>query len=671
MKTIKKYNNHLQNEESPYLLQHAHQPVDWYPWGSEAFEKAKTENKLIIISIGYSACHWCHVMAHESFEDLETAEIMNENFVCIKIDREERPDTDAYYMDAVNLITGRGGWPLNCITLPSGEAVWGGAYFPKAQWKRILQELNSSWKRSPADFIRAANDINKEIKKYNKIGLTAEKHNISTGELKKLLEITLDRGDIKNGGFKEAPKFPMPGLWQAFLKAWFYTKDDKLLEHTVLTLDKMIAGGLYDRVGGGFARYSVDGIWQVPHFEKMLYDNAQMLSLYSQAYKLTKKKTYKKIVYQTLDFLLSELHSPNGGFYSALDADSEGEEGKYYVWTEKEIDEILAEKSLMFKKYFSISSGGNWENGKNILYAKVSIDDFASQNNLEVKIFEKEIDENLKLLHRKRKKRVAPALDNKIITSWNALLIKGFADAYEAFSYEKCLQLSEDLTTLILKRLQKNGMIWRLSKQMGENVPGFLDDYAYFISALIKLFEHTGNEYYFSSAKLMTDFVMENFYDKEKGLFYYSYKHGVDVPMRKSELVDNVMPSSSAVMAGNLFLLSKITGNVSYLSVYEGLTARMVDAVKGNLRFHYYWFELLCYGVYPFREAVISGSEARSNAVEIRFVFRPDLITVLCSNQSELSLLKDRYKNDNVFYLCENGACKLPVHTVNDFWNLV
>jgi uncharacterized protein YyaL (SSP411 family) len=363
------FKNKLANESSPYLLQHARNPVDWYPWGSEALEKAKSDNKLIIISIGYAACHWCHVMEHESFEDESVAKVMNDFYVSIKVDREERPDVDQIYMDAAYLITGRGGWPLNIIALPDGRPVFAGTYFRKNDWTKILLYFKDLYQKEPETFNQEASKLTDAIKNMKIPGVEEKKSAFTKEDLDEAFNKIISEIDFTYGGTKGSPKFPMPGIYQFLLTYHFHTNNPRAIEAITTTLDKMASGGIYDHLGGGFARYSTDEIWKVPHFEKMLYDNAQLVSLYSNAYKIIGDQNYKKVVYETLEFIKREMTDKSGGFYSSLDADSEGEEGKYYVWTKEEIDKLLGEKAEIFCEYFNVSSSGNWE-GKNILYIR-------------------------------------------------------------------------------------------------------------------------------------------------------------------------------------------------------------------------------------------------------------------------------------------------------------
>ena len=435
---IMKFRNKLADETSPYLLQHANNPVNWYPWGNEALEKAKSENKLLIISIGYAACHWCHVMEHESFEDTSVARVMNDSYVSIKVDREERPDIDQIYMDAAYLLTGRGGWPLNVIALPDGRPVYAGTYFRKDDWVKILNYFSDLYQKEPETFDQEAGKLTNALKGMKVPGVDEKSSSFTKDEIDESFKKIISYLDFTNGGTSGAPKFPMPNIYQFLLTYHFHTKNPKALEAVTITLDKMADGGIYDQIGGGFARYSTDDIWKVPHFEKMLYDNGQLVSIYSNAFKVTGNENYKRIVYETLEFIQRELTDTSGGFYSSLDADSEGEEGKYYVWSKKEIDDLLGKNSELFCDYYSVTSIGYWK-GNNILFINQKKEDLLKKYKISEEAFDSVINKSKKILFEERSKRIRPGLDDKILTSWNALMLRGYVDAYFAFGDKKFL----------------------------------------------------------------------------------------------------------------------------------------------------------------------------------------------------------------------------------------
>ncbi|HZY38994.1 MAG TPA: thioredoxin domain-containing protein, partial [Mucilaginibacter sp.] len=491
--------NHLANSTSPYLLQHANNPVEWYPWGSEALQKAKDENKLILVSIGYSACHWCHVMEHESFEDEKVAAVMNEYFVCIKVDREERPDVDQIYMGAVQLMSGRGGWPLNCICLPDQRPIYGGTYFKKNDWVGLLFSLADFYKNKPDEAEEYAYRLTKGIQEYESVGLVTEQAEYTKNDLEQIIGNWKKYFDKTEGGLGNAPKFPMPNNWQCLMRYAHLMKDDSVAEQTRLTLHKMAFGGIYDHIGGGFARYSVDGRWHVPHFEKMLYDNAQLLSLYSEAYTWSPDPLYAQIADEIVTFTLRELTSPEFGFYSALDADSEGKEGKFYIFTKTEINEILGDDAGLFCIYYHITDDGNWdEEASNVLFRRETDEKLAGKIGLPVNILNKKIQASRQKVFAARSHRVRPGLDYKILASWNGLMLKGLCDAYRAFDKPQYLEIALKNADFILNNLvDANG---RLSRVKSDKI-AFLDDYANVADAFIALYEVTFNEDWLSHAR--------------------------------------------------------------------------------------------------------------------------------------------------------------------------
>ena len=429
------YTNHLIDESSPYLLQHAHNPVDWYPWSEEALTKAKEENKMLIISVGYAACHWCHVMEHESFEDTTVARIMNEHFVSIKVDREERPDVDDVYMTACQMSTGEAcGWPLNAFALPDGRPVWAGTYFPKKQWLEILRYFQQLNEQNPGRIETFATQLLNGLRSRDIMTLEDSDSILNQDSYQKLADNLLSNVDFREGGSKGAPKFPMPTNMDFLLDYHYRAQDLDALEAVNKTLTKMAYGGIYDQLGGGFARYSTDAIWKVPHFEKMLYDNSQLISLYAKAYRQSKDELYKTTIEETIEFVERELGDPSGGFYSSLDADSEGEEGKYYVWEMEAVERILNDEREVevISAYYNLSKRGNWEDGKNILHRKKSISEVAGELDLEEAAFQELLEGAKKKLFKARQKRVRPGLDNKILTSWNGLMLQAYVDAYKA-----------------------------------------------------------------------------------------------------------------------------------------------------------------------------------------------------------------------------------------------
>ncbi|HLK27259.1 MAG TPA: thioredoxin domain-containing protein, partial [Puia sp.] len=543
---MKTFTNRLAKETSPYLLQHAHNPVDWYPWGEEALQRAKRENKPILVSIGYAACHWCHVMERESFEDKETAELMNANFINIKIDREERPDLDHIYMDAVQAITGSGGWPLNVFLTPDAKPFYGGTYFPprafhnRPSWKDVLIGISESFKQKENEIDVQAENLLDHLMQSNSFGKKRSDdeddfENVFNKEnLYQVFENIMKSADKEDGGFGHAPKFPQTFTIQFLLHYYYFTKNEEALRQACLSLDKMIYGGIYDQIGGGFARYSTDNKWLVPHFEKMLYDNALLIIVLSECYQITKKDLYKNAIEETIGFVKRELASPEGGFYSSLDADSEGEEGKYYVWTKKEIDEILKDESEMFYSFYDVSERGNWE-GENILHIKKSASEFAEQRNIDEKELIQSIGLSKQKVLKEREKRTRPALDNKIILSWNALMNIALSKASAALGNIEYKDLAVRNMSYLLENLKGDDthLLFHCNSNGQSKFPGFLDDYAFVVSALIQLQEITSDSAYLLKAKEFTEYVIENFSANDDIQFFYTHKKQNDIIIRK------------------------------------------------------------------------------------------------------------------------------------------
>jgi uncharacterized protein len=668
-----KIQNKLANETSPYLLQHANNPVDWYPWGTEALEKAKAEKKLLVISIGYAACHWCHVMEHESFEDASVAQVMNDFYVSIKVDREERPDVDQIYMDAAYLITGRGGWPLNVIALPDGRPVFAGTYFRKNDWTKVLLYFKDLYLKEPETFNTEAEKLTNAIKSFKVPGLGEGNKSFVKEDLDESFSKIISYIDFENGGTKGAPKFPMPGIYQFLLTYYFHTKNPKALEAVTTTLDKMANGGIYDHIGGGFARYSTDDIWKVPHFEKMLYDNGQLVSLYSNAYEVTGNELYRKVVFETLDFIEREMTDESGGFYSSLDADSEGEEGKYYVWTKQEIDNLLGEKSELFCDYYSVNLPGNWEEN-NILFITQEKEDLLKKYQIEEDLFDLIISESKKILFEARNKRVKPGLDDKILTSWNALMLRGYVDAYSAFGEKKFLDAAIKNGEFIpnnmmsddgrLNRNYKNGSPRRSTsaKPGKSSINAFLDDYAYTIEAFITLYEATFDEKWIYNSQKLADYVLIHFKDEQSDFFFYTSDLDDPLIARKIDFSDNVTPSSNSSLAAGLFTLSKFFFKENYEELAGNLVKSTKNAAVMNPTFHSNWLSLAIKLSFPFYELGVVGENSEKEREKIGKHFLPNIILFGSRDESSLEILENRYiKGKTLFYVCENRTCKLPV----------
>ena len=666
--------NHLIHETSPYLLQHAHNPVNWYPWSDEAWEKAKRENKLVLVSIGYSSCHWCHVMERESFEDSATARMMNENYISIKVDREERPDVDQVYMNAVQIMTGSGGWPLNCFTLPDGRPIYGGTYFPNESWKEVLVKLNDFYKSNPDKAKQYAEELVRGIHQSEPFKIKSTEPKFSPGVLTQMVDNWKKSFDAKEGGPNRAPKFPMPNNYEFQLRYYHATKDESVLNHVLLTLDKMAFGGIYDQLGGGFARYSTDALWKVPHFEKMLYDNAQLVSLYTYAYQLTRKDLYKNIVYETLGFIEREMTSADGGFYSALDADSEGEEGKYYVWKKEELERHLGEKAKIFFEYFNVNQTGLWEHGNYILLRKETDEEIARKLDVSVDELRRIISESKKMLLKEREKRIRPGLDDKIITSWNAMMLKAYCAAYDVFGEKKFLDAALKAANFILKSsVQKDGGIQHhthpkmLSDKLKKENPGFLDDYSFLSEALIALYQSSLDERWLNEAKRLTDYAVKNFYDEPSGMFHYTSALSPQLISRQKEIMDNVIPSSNSSMTRVLFELSLYFEEKNFKKISQRMLNNIVDDLEGYGAYYSNWAIRLLYEVYPFHEVAIAGKDAQEKLRELNRPYLPNKIIAASESASSLLLLQDRFVNGRtMIYICQNNVCKLPVTQVSD-----
>ncbi|MBT3208512.1 MAG: thioredoxin domain-containing protein [Bacteroidetes bacterium] len=658
-----KYTNSLANESSPYLLQHAHNPVNWYPWGKEALEKAKSENKLIIISIGYAACHWCHVMEHESFENEEVANYMNQNFICIKVDREERPDIDQIYMNAVQLIAGRGGWPLNCIALPDGRPIYGGTYFKPKQWLDMLKQILDFANNQADKAEQQAKTLTNGIQTGEMISMSTEEADFSVRDLDDIFANWKINLDYTYGGHKRAPKFPLPVGYQ-FLQHYHYlTENADASKAVTLTLDKMAEGGIYDQIGGGFARYSVDKYWKAPHFEKMLYDNAQLVGLYSSVFKQTKDKNYKTIVRETLEFINRELKSADGGFYSSLDADSEGEEGMFYVWSFNELKQILGKDADLIIDYYNVKENGNWENSQNILFKSGNDKKLADRYKLTENELSSKITKTKKILLEERAKRIRPALDDKIITSWNALMQKAYVDAFEVFENSDYLDIAlQNAEFIITKIKMPDNRLYRNYKNGKASINAFLDDYAFTIAAFISLYQATFDEKWLHEAKQLTDYANAHFYNKTSGMFYYTSDVDPELIARKMEISDNVIPASNSEMAKNLFLLGKYFYNDTYLNMSQ----KMLNNVKQNAldggAYYANWDILMAWFVSPPYEVVIIGKEFETFRKEFNKYYLPNVFLSGGKTEGKLFMHKNKFiEGQTTIYVCQNKECKLPV----------
>lgn len=655
--------NRLAESGSPYLREHADNPVDWYEWGPEALNKAKAENKPLIISIGYSSCHWCHVMEEESFMDTAVAKLMNENFVSIKIDREERPDIDQIYLHAAQLISGNGGWPLNAFALPDGRPFYAATYFPKQQWILILQQLLAAYRNDKDNLLKQAEALTKGIQSNEvKLSITDSALTYSRKVYQNISAAWQPYLDYKLGGLEGSPKFPMPTIWEFFLQQHYLTGDKKTLRIVTTTLDAMSMGGIFDQLGGGFSRYATDKNWKVPHFEKMLYDNGQLVSLYAHAYQVTKKPLYEEVILKTLDFVNMEMTSPEGGFYSSVNADSDGEEGKYYVWTKPEIQNSLDRKTAdLILDYYQVTDSGNWEGKKNILYTKFNKNEFAAKKRISPADFIKILSESQGRLLSLRSKRPHPSIDDKILTSWNALMLKGYVDAYFALGRTEYLQTALTNARFLEKyMLRPGGKLWRNYKDGKTNTDGFLDDYALLARAFIQLYQATFDVHWLATAKSVTAYAIEHFRDAESGMFYYTSDEAENLIARKMELWDNVIPASNSVFAEVLYLLGEYYDLTSYKTISLSMLNRIDDQMITGGPYYANWAHLMGLSTFqPYQVAIVGDQAIEKSKPMLRFYLPTALF--MGGTEENLPLLKNkRVDGRTIIYVCRNKICNLP-----------
>ncbi|PKK83359.1 MAG: thioredoxin domain-containing protein [candidate division Zixibacteria bacterium HGW-Zixibacteria-1] len=661
-----KFTNHLINESSPYLLQHAHNPVNWYPWGEEALTRAMSEDKPIFLSIGYAACHWCHVMEHESFENEEVARILNENFIAIKVDREQRPDLDQIYMAATMALTGSGGWPMSVFLTSDLKPFYAGTYFPlhdgygRPGFLSLIQKIAEAYKNDRENIEQYSKDFVDRLQAaYDSSGASIP--------LNKNIPVTAAEGlmrnyDTINGGFGNAPKFPHPIDLSFLMKAYADNKNKAVLEALEHTLRKMADGGIYDQIGGGFHRYATDARWLVPHFEKMLYDNAMLAVTYSEAFQLTGNESYRRVVRETLDFMLREMHHQNGGFYSALDADSEGEEGKFYVWNKDEVDLLLGERSEMFCKYYNITKQGNFENNSNIPNIDSSSKKYREESGFSDEQFEQMLEDGKKILFNKRSGRVRPFTDDKILTSWNGLAISGFARGYQITGDEKYREAALSAAAFIRDTLYRNGKLIHSYRDGKASEGIFLEDYAYLTAGLIDLYEIVhGYEWIEFASKLARDAVVD--FADDEGNFYLAPTNQADHYMRPKDIADGALPAPGSIMMQVLLKLSQITGD----KFFQEQAEKALAAVSGNISGAPYGMisavTALDYLISDKIELVLVGKAYRQDFLdEIYNRYFPNRIIVVSDRGEEkIDLLEGRRSiGETVAYVCINSACLLP-----------
>lgn len=663
--------NKLINSDSLYLQQHAHNPIDWYPWGDEALALAKQQDKPIVVSIGYASCHWCHVMEAESFNNQEIADFMNEHFVCIKVDREERPDVDQVYMEAVQVMGYRVGWPLNVLLTPDQKPFFGGTYFSPSDWKGLLNNVSKVFNDRRDELEESAENYTKSLRESNFKRFDNEQTDsiLNEADFRDSVQKIQENFDYEWGGLKTTPKFPIPASWSYLLDVYKYYNDESSLSMAAFTLEKMASGGIYDHIGGGFARYSTDNQWHIPHFEKMLYDNAQLLSLFAKGHSLIPETDYEKLIRQTINWLTEEMQSSEGGFYAALDADSEGEEGKFYNWTLDEFMAIPSAHTSLLANYYDVSDSGNWEDGKNTLRTLTSIKEFSEIHHIDKEKLIKNIGEFETAAKQHRNNRTRPSLDDKILTSWNGLIIRGLAECHKALQDTDISQLSIKTGDFVLKNLLVDDQLYRNYKNGKASIKAFLDDYVWVIDGFIGLYEISLDYRWIGKAKSLTDYVLKYFYDEREGFFYYTDTNSETLVARKKEFVDNVLPSSNAGMAKNLHLLGHYFQEDHYLSISKQMIAKMSKAIADNPGYLTYWAGVALLQANPATEVVIAGDFRQQDLMRLWDLSVGNLLIMGASEEEQRNLPLTREKiatnGEVTFYVCRNKTCQLPVTDIN------
>jgi uncharacterized protein YyaL (SSP411 family) len=670
--------NRLQYESSPYLLQHAQNPVDWYPWGNEAFERAREENKPVLVSIGYAACHWCHVMEHESFEDAVVADYMNAHFVNIKVDREEHPDVDHLYMDALQAMTGAGGWPLNMFVTTDRKPFYGGTYFPpksmygRSSWMELLQAIHMAWHEKPEEIQLQSNQMVQHLQQASLISLSPNVgQQVTDNDIATIAENIMKQADVEWGGFGAAPKFPATGTIQFLLEYHHFHKGkehaDAALKQALLSLDKMIEGGIYDQIGGGFSRYSTDKEWLAPHFEKMLYDNALLISVLSHAYVISKKEHYKTIIIDTIAFCNRELMLDNeGGFYCALDADSEGVEGKFYTWTWEQWSALLPDAHESLIDYFGVSKHGNWEE-TNILHIAISEDAICEKYHLAKVEWERILADSKEKLFTKRSERIRPGTDDKILLSWNALMNIALVDAGVALND---LNYIEQATTHMQWMLEAfafdENTLGHVYKNGLKDIPAKLDDYAYLVKALTTLASAAALPDYILEANKWMQVIETHFLSEDQTFYYYSSNLQTDILVRKVELYDGATPSANAVMMENLNVMGNLMEHSAWL---ERSAAMMFAQLQSSLRYptsFARWTIYIQQYNSGFKQLIICGAAANAHLSDWHKTHHPEIYALAVKEANDaVPAVKDKFKENETFlYMCEHFMCGMPAKSV-------
>lgn len=656
--------NRLAHATSPYLLQHADNPVHWQEWGSAAFAEARERDVPILLSVGYAACHWCHVMEHESFADSAVAELMNEQFVSIKVDREERPDIDNVYMDAARLITGRGGWPLNVITLPDGRAVYAGTYFPRESWMDILAQISAMYANEPHRLLAQADAVHEGVSELDVWPANADTERFERSTAVDTWEVWQRSIDKHWGGSAAAPKFPLPSGTDSLLNYAYFTGDKDAYAAVRLQLDMMAESGIYDHLGGGFARYSTDEQWHVPHFEKMLYDNALLLSTYSSAFRFFRNERYREVIMETAGFLLTDMAHPDGGFYSAIDADSEGVEGKYYVWTKDEIRSVLGEDAEIFCQYYGITEQGNWEHGSNILsktYGTDAAPRSADGDAIDI------INAARKILLAHRRQRIAPATDTKMVAAWNAMVLSALVDAAAATGDAHIREAALRNGCFFRDTFVKDGLLYRNFKHGGQlKTVGFLDDYAFTVQAFTKLYQLTNAEKWLQLADTLQESALKLFEGSGPMLFYTSSLHET-LPSRTTEVTDNVIASSNSVMAHNLLAIGTSYNREDLIERSKEMLAAVSGGLAASSGYLSNWFSLYQYYTFGYASAVFTGQEAAEAYDRFGQSYHPGTLACRRDDNSSIPIFADKeVKGRTQIYVCIDKTCNAPAGSVSD-----